>query len=168
MCNALDINTIISQFGMNKVHIYLHLHAWSPLIAETFSGIPTVNLLRGIPCSLDIKSSGCPAPPSYVPRFFTGYTDTMTFKQRVVNTLVSIVLADPQIYLSRGTSCWVIVVSSLSVASVSSQWYSEPSSRWYLSSFRTQPWTPCRGGARGALAPAEICPWNASVLSVLI
>nr|XP_019969103.1 PREDICTED: UDP-glucuronosyltransferase-like [Paralichthys olivaceus] len=53
-------------------------------------GIPTVNLLRGIPCSLDIKSAGCPSPPSYVPRFFTGYTDTMNFKQRVVNTLVAL------------------------------------------------------------------------------
>ncbi|XP_019969103.2 UDP-glucuronosyltransferase-like [Paralichthys olivaceus] len=53
-------------------------------------GIPTVNLLRGIPCSLDIKSAGCPSPPSYVPRFFTGYTDTMNFRQRVVNTLVAL------------------------------------------------------------------------------
>nr|XP_020479720.1 UDP-glucuronosyltransferase 1-1-like [Monopterus albus] len=52
-------------------------------------GIPTVNLLRGIPCSLDMRSAGCPSPPSYVPRFFTGYTDQMSFKERVVNTLVS-------------------------------------------------------------------------------
>ncbi|XP_061151834.1 UDP-glucuronosyltransferase 1A1-like [Syngnathus typhle] len=52
-------------------------------------GIPTVNLLRGIPCFLDMQSAGCPSPPSYVPRFFTGLTDKMTFKQRVVNTLVS-------------------------------------------------------------------------------
>ncbi|XP_053294191.1 UDP-glucuronosyltransferase 1A1 [Pleuronectes platessa] len=59
------------------------------LMARKF-GIPIVNVLRGIPCSLDIKSSGCPAPPSYVPRFLTGYTDTMSFKQRVVNTLVSL------------------------------------------------------------------------------
>ncbi|KAF0047313.1 hypothetical protein F2P81_000946 [Scophthalmus maximus] len=52
-------------------------------------GLPTVNVLRGIPCSLDIKSAGCPSPPSYVPRFFTGYTDKMNFGQRVVNTLVA-------------------------------------------------------------------------------
>ncbi|KAM9845454.1 UDP-glucuronosyltransferase 1A1-like [Aulostomus maculatus] len=52
-------------------------------------GIPTVNLLRGIPCSLDFWSASCPSPPSYVPRFFTGYRDKMSFKQRVVNTLVA-------------------------------------------------------------------------------
>uniref|UniRef100_I3KF18 glucuronosyltransferase n=1 Tax=Oreochromis niloticus TaxID=8128 RepID=I3KF18_ORENI len=50
--------------------------------------LPTVNLLRGIPCHLDMKSAGCPSPPSYVPRFFTGYTDKMSFKERLINTLV--------------------------------------------------------------------------------
>ncbi|XP_053186395.1 UDP-glucuronosyltransferase-like [Scomber japonicus] len=52
-------------------------------------GLPTVNLLRGIPFSLDMASAGCPSPPSYVPRFFTAYTDRMSFKQRVLNTLVA-------------------------------------------------------------------------------
>lgn len=52
-------------------------------------GLPTINLLRGIPCSLDMTSAGCPSPPSYVARFFTGYTDRMSFKQRVFNTLVA-------------------------------------------------------------------------------
>ncbi|XP_051256873.1 UDP-glucuronosyltransferase 1A1-like [Dicentrarchus labrax] len=59
------------------------------LIARKF-GVPTVNLLRGIPCSLDVTSAGCPSPPSYVPRFFTGYTDKMNFKQRTINTLVAL------------------------------------------------------------------------------
>ncbi|XP_039999463.1 UDP-glucuronosyltransferase 1A1-like [Xiphias gladius] len=53
-------------------------------------GIPTINLLRGIPCALDMKSAGCPSPPSYVPRFFTGYTDKMSFKERAVNTLLAL------------------------------------------------------------------------------
>ncbi|XP_053186364.1 UDP-glucuronosyltransferase 1A1-like [Scomber japonicus] len=52
-------------------------------------GLPTVNLLRGIPCFLEMASAGCPSPPSYVPRFFTLYTDRMSFKQRVFNTLVA-------------------------------------------------------------------------------
>ncbi|XP_057713524.1 UDP-glucuronosyltransferase 1A1-like [Corythoichthys intestinalis] len=52
-------------------------------------GIPSVNLLRGIPCFLDMQAAGCPSPPSYVPRFFTGFTDKMDFRQRVLNTLVS-------------------------------------------------------------------------------
>ncbi|KAM3866081.1 UDP-glucuronosyltransferase-like [Diretmus argenteus] len=53
-------------------------------------GLPTINLLRGIPCLLDMKSAACPSPPSYVPRFFTGLTDKMNFKERVFNTLVSL------------------------------------------------------------------------------
>ncbi|KAF3698999.1 UDP-glucuronosyltransferase 1-1 [Channa argus] len=52
-------------------------------------GLPTINLLRGIPCSLDMKAAGCPSPPSYVPRFFTGYTHKMNFMERLVNTLVA-------------------------------------------------------------------------------
>uniref|UniRef100_A0A3B3CE91 UDP-glucuronosyltransferase n=1 Tax=Oryzias melastigma TaxID=30732 RepID=A0A3B3CE91_ORYME len=42
---------------------------------------------KGIPCSLDIQSAGCPSPPSFVPRLFTGLTDKMNFKERVINTL---------------------------------------------------------------------------------
>ncbi|XP_023130177.2 UDP-glucuronosyltransferase 1A1-like [Amphiprion ocellaris] len=53
-------------------------------------GLPTVNLLRGIPCSLDIKAAGCPSPPSYVPRFFSGLTDRMTFMERVLNSLIAL------------------------------------------------------------------------------
>ncbi|XP_023191363.1 UDP-glucuronosyltransferase 1-1-like [Xiphophorus maculatus] len=53
-------------------------------------GIPTINLLRGVPCSLDMKASGCPSPPSFVPRFFTGFTDRMSFKERLINTLVAL------------------------------------------------------------------------------
>ncbi|XP_047445076.1 UDP-glucuronosyltransferase 1A1-like [Mugil cephalus] len=53
-------------------------------------GLPTINLLRGIPCSLDMKAAGCPSPSSYVPRFLTGFTDKMNFKERVINTLVAL------------------------------------------------------------------------------
>ncbi|XP_034039729.1 UDP-glucuronosyltransferase-like isoform X2 [Thalassophryne amazonica] len=53
-------------------------------------GIPTINVLRGIPCSLDMKAAGCPSPPSYVPRFFSGYTDKMSFPQRVANTVIAL------------------------------------------------------------------------------
>ncbi|XP_051809456.1 UDP-glucuronosyltransferase-like isoform X1 [Acanthochromis polyacanthus] len=53
-------------------------------------GLPTVNLLRGIPCSLDLKAAGCPSPPSYVPRFFSGLTDRMTFMERVFNSLIAL------------------------------------------------------------------------------
>uniref|UniRef100_A0A3Q3WW70 UDP-glucuronosyltransferase n=1 Tax=Mola mola TaxID=94237 RepID=A0A3Q3WW70_MOLML len=51
-------------------------------------GLPSINLLRGIPCLMDMKAAGCPSPPSYVPRFFTGFTDKMNFMERTINTLV--------------------------------------------------------------------------------
>uniref|UniRef100_UPI00398F5F54 UDP-glucuronosyltransferase 1A1-like n=1 Tax=Pristiophorus japonicus TaxID=55135 RepID=UPI00398F5F54 len=59
------------------------------IIAEYLS-LPTVNLLRGIPCSLDYLATQCPRPLSYVPRFFTGNTDRMTFLQRTKNVLASL------------------------------------------------------------------------------
>ncbi|KAK6302207.1 hypothetical protein J4Q44_G00265620 [Coregonus suidteri] len=54
-------------------------------------GVPSVCLLRGIPCGLDLAAAACPSPPSYVPRFFTRYTHSMSFPQRVGNVLVSLV-----------------------------------------------------------------------------
>ncbi|XP_029930512.1 UDP-glucuronosyltransferase 1-1-like isoform X1 [Myripristis murdjan] len=53
-------------------------------------GLPTINLLRWIPFSMDMKSAACPAPLSYVPRFYTRFTDKMNFRQRVLNTLMSL------------------------------------------------------------------------------
>ncbi|XP_069052461.1 UDP-glucuronosyltransferase 1A1-like isoform X2 [Lepisosteus oculatus] len=60
------------------------------IVAEYLS-LPSVYLLRGIPCGLDFKATMCPSPPSYVPRFFTKNTDQMTFPQRVLNVFVSVV-----------------------------------------------------------------------------
>ncbi|XP_078235018.1 UDP-glucuronosyltransferase 1A1 isoform X2 [Pogona vitticeps] len=56
------------------------------IVAEHL-GIPSVFYLNGLPCSLDSKAAQCPKPPSYVPRGFTGYSDHMTFAQRVKNML---------------------------------------------------------------------------------
>ncbi|XP_026232229.1 UDP-glucuronosyltransferase-like [Anabas testudineus] len=54
------------------------------ILANVFS-IPTVYFLRGLRCDLDLQASQCPSPPSYVPVFFSGNTDIMTFPQRVTN-----------------------------------------------------------------------------------
>ncbi|EOA99153.1 UDP-glucuronosyltransferase 1-1, partial [Anas platyrhynchos] len=59
------------------------------ILAEHLS-IPSVYLVRGLPCSLDFHATLCPNPPSYIPRFFTRYTDRMGFLQRVVNVIVSL------------------------------------------------------------------------------
>ena len=58
------------------------------ILAEHFS-IPSVFLLRGIPCGLDFSAAACPSPASYIPRFFTLNKDHMSFRQRVLNMLVS-------------------------------------------------------------------------------
>ncbi|XP_072496838.1 UDP-glucuronosyltransferase 1-2-like isoform X9 [Notamacropus eugenii] len=56
------------------------------LVAQYLS-IPAIYFLRGIPCALDIESTRCPYPFSYVPRLTTENTDRMTFLQRVKNIL---------------------------------------------------------------------------------
>ncbi|XP_055041109.2 UDP-glucuronosyltransferase isoform X1 [Misgurnus anguillicaudatus] len=53
--------------------------------------LPAVYMLRGLPCGLDSTATACPEPLSYVPRFFTKNSDRMSFHQRVLNALVSIV-----------------------------------------------------------------------------
>ncbi|XP_042305319.1 LOW QUALITY PROTEIN: UDP-glucuronosyltransferase 1A1-like [Sceloporus undulatus] len=57
------------------------------ILAEYLS-LPSVYYLRGIPCGLDLEATQCPNPHSYVPKFFTGNSDHMTFNQRVKNFLV--------------------------------------------------------------------------------
>nr|ADC91921.1 UDP glucuronosyltransferase 1 family polypeptide a3 isoform 1 [Danio rerio] len=59
------------------------------VIADYFS-MPAVYFLRGIPCRLDEAAAQCPSPPSFIPRFFTGYTDKMTFSQRMINTFMTV------------------------------------------------------------------------------
>ncbi|XP_005996000.1 UDP-glucuronosyltransferase 1A1 [Latimeria chalumnae] len=59
------------------------------LIVAEYLSLPLVTLLRGLPCSMEYRASQCPAPPSYVPRIFTGHTDRMTFLQRMKNLLTS-------------------------------------------------------------------------------
>ncbi|XP_071603209.1 UDP-glucuronosyltransferase 1A1-like isoform X2 [Heliangelus exortis] len=59
------------------------------IVAEHLS-LPSVYLVRGLPCSLDFHATRCPNPPSYIPRFFTHYTDHMAFLQRLRNLLASL------------------------------------------------------------------------------
>ncbi|XP_028249296.1 UDP-glucuronosyltransferase-like [Parambassis ranga] len=59
-----------------------------PILAHILS-IPAVYFLRGLPCELDLKAAQCPSPRSYVPVFFSGNTDIMTFPQRVKNFMMS-------------------------------------------------------------------------------
>ncbi|KAM3607506.1 uncharacterized protein V6R79_008946 [Siganus canaliculatus] len=60
------------------------------ILAHIFS-LPAVYFLRSVPCELDSKANQCPTPPSYVPVYFSGNTDVMTFPQRVKNMVMSMV-----------------------------------------------------------------------------
>ncbi|KAM9851371.1 UDP-glucuronosyltransferase-like [Aulostomus maculatus] len=53
--------------------------------------IPVVYFLRGLPCELDSKANQCPAPPSFVPVYFSGNGPVMTFPERVKNVIMSVV-----------------------------------------------------------------------------
>ncbi|XP_078085125.1 UDP-glucuronosyltransferase 1A1-like [Mustelus asterias] len=68
-------------------------------IVGAYLSLPTVNLLRGIPCGLEYSATQCPRPLSFVPRFFSGNTDRMTFPQRVKNVLA---------HLLEPLLCWFI------------------------------------------------------------
>lgn len=59
------------------------------IVAEHLS-LPSVYFVRGLPCSLDFHATLCPNPPSYVPQFFTRYTDRMVFLQRTGNLIASL------------------------------------------------------------------------------
>nr|XP_056712765.1 UDP-glucuronosyltransferase 1A1-like [Euleptes europaea] len=56
------------------------------ILAEHLS-LPSVYYSRGFHCGLE--ATQCPNLPSYVPEYFTGYTDHMDFNQRVKNFLIS-------------------------------------------------------------------------------
>ncbi|XP_051479765.1 UDP-glucuronosyltransferase 1A1-like isoform X6 [Apus apus] len=59
------------------------------IVAEHLS-LPSVYLIRGLPCSLDFQATLCPNPPSYIPRSFTRFTDRMAFLQRLGNLLAAL------------------------------------------------------------------------------
>lgn len=58
-----------------------------PILAFNLS-LPAIYMLRGLPCGMDATATACPNPPSYIPRFFTKYTDCMCFTERVLNMVV--------------------------------------------------------------------------------
>lgn len=60
------------------------------ILAEHLS-IPSVYFFRGFPCNLESAITKCPDPVSYVPRCYSSYTDHMTFAQRMLNLLISLV-----------------------------------------------------------------------------
>ncbi|KAL0624894.1 UDP-glucuronosyltransferase 1-6, partial [Plecturocebus cupreus] len=55
------------------------------LIVAKYFSLPSVVFTRGIFCHYLEEGAQCPAPLSYVPRALLGFSDAMTFKERVRN-----------------------------------------------------------------------------------
>lgn len=60
------------------------------VILAEYLKLPSVYLFRGFPCSLEHMHGQSPSPVSYVPRFYTKFSDHMTFPQRVANFIVNL------------------------------------------------------------------------------
>lgn len=60
------------------------------VILAEYLNLPSVYLFRGFPCSLEHMHGQSPSPVSYVPRFYTQFSDHMTFPQRVANFIVNV------------------------------------------------------------------------------
>ncbi|XP_075385144.1 UDP-glucuronosyltransferase 1A6-like isoform X2 [Tenrec ecaudatus] len=59
------------------------------VILAEYLDLPSVYLFRGFPCALEQVISVSPNPMSYIPRYYTQFSDQMTFCQRVANFLVN-------------------------------------------------------------------------------
>ncbi|XP_017393195.1 UDP-glucuronosyltransferase 1A9 isoform X7 [Cebus imitator] len=58
------------------------------LIVAKYFSLPSVVFTRGILCHYLEEGAQCPAPLSYVPRGLLGFSDAMTFKERVRNHIM--------------------------------------------------------------------------------
>ncbi|XP_069321995.1 UDP-glucuronosyltransferase 1A8-like [Eulemur rufifrons] len=58
------------------------------LIVAKYFSLPSVVFGRGVFCGYLEEGAQCPAPLSYVPRMLLGYSDAMTFKERVRNHIL--------------------------------------------------------------------------------
>ena len=58
------------------------------LIVAKYFSLPSVVFARGIACHYLEEGAQCPAPLSYVPRILLGFSDAMSFKERVRNHIM--------------------------------------------------------------------------------
>ncbi|XP_032821755.2 UDP-glucuronosyltransferase 1A5-like [Petromyzon marinus] len=92
MCDSLLGNVAVMQ--------RLRAHNFEVLLADPMDpcgailadalGLPSIFLMRGIPCNIDLKAAHCPAPSSYVPQSMSGFTDHMSFTERVTNMFMGL------------------------------------------------------------------------------
>ena len=78
------------------------------LIVAKYFSLPSVVFTRGIFCHHLEEGAQCPAPLSYVPNDLLGFSDAMTFKERVWNHIV---------HLEDHLSCQYLFRNALEIAS---------------------------------------------------
>ncbi|KAG8559276.1 hypothetical protein GDO81_017292 [Engystomops pustulosus] len=89
--NFLSNETLIKYLETSNFDVMLSdpVFPCGEIIAEHLS-IPSVFFMRAAVFSAEYYAAQSPIPPSYVPRFFTAYTDHMSFKERVINLLLGL------------------------------------------------------------------------------
>ncbi|KAG9271743.1 UDP-glucuronosyltransferase 1-1-like isoform X4 [Astyanax mexicanus] len=60
------------------------------VIMGEYLSIPSIYMQVNLPCGVDSIASQCPSPPSYVPQRYTFYTEVMSFWERSVNLVRTI------------------------------------------------------------------------------
>ncbi|XP_012657614.1 UDP-glucuronosyltransferase 1-8-like [Otolemur garnettii] len=78
------------------------------LIVAKYFSLPSVIFSRGIFCHYLEDGAQVPASLSYVPRILSGYSDAMTFKERVSNHIL---------YLTEHSFCSIFIKTALESAS---------------------------------------------------
>ncbi|XP_006893592.1 PREDICTED: UDP-glucuronosyltransferase 1-10 [Elephantulus edwardii] len=78
------------------------------LIVAKYFSLPSVVFTRGLFCHFLEEGAQAPSPVSYVPRFLSGFSDTMTFWERVKNQVSR---------LGEQMLCHNILTSTLQIAS---------------------------------------------------
>nr|ACA57871.1 hypothetical protein [Plecturocebus moloch] len=78
------------------------------LIVAKYFSLPSVVFTRGILCHYLEEGAQCPAPLSYVPRGLLGFSDAMTFKERIRNHIM---------HLEEHLFCHYVFKTALEIAS---------------------------------------------------
>ncbi|XP_062946420.1 UDP-glucuronosyltransferase 1A8-like [Cynocephalus volans] len=78
------------------------------LIVAKYFSLPSVVFARGIYCHYLEEGAQSPGPLSYIPRGFSGFSDVMTFKERVWNHIF---------HLEEQLFCPIFLKSALDIAS---------------------------------------------------
>lgn len=87
-------------FSSTETLHYLNQSSFDAILTDPFFmcgatvanylSLPFVFFMRGFPCNLHYEAAQCPSPLSYIPRATSLNSDHMTFFQRVLNTLISL------------------------------------------------------------------------------